>query len=727
ERPPVITDQVIPGNYVVGAVNGDFYGTIPIGIQILDGEILRTPIDKSTLGFDVNKSPMINIVNFSGVVKRSAVTATLDGINQTRATNQLILYNKYFGASTGTNVFGAEALIRPVGAWLVNDTLTCVVDTVVNSVGSMPIPTGKAVLSGHGVAQTFVNTNLHSGDTVKVYQGIAPALSRLKEMIGGFPKIVSNGVDYVDQGYSEESGPSHTYERHPRTAAGFSADSTKLYLVTVDGRQASSVGMTLHELATFMLRIGVHTGINFDGGGSTTMVVRGAVVNSPSDGGGERSVSNALLAISSAPIDTLSRILLNPKKYRIYRGDSFVYTVTRIDRYGNPIPLAPSLIRFQVSPNLGSIDSTGRFTAAMTPDSGNVYVRYNQFSDSAFVIIKSINRILLTPENVVTDTFRTVAFNARAFDPDGTERSITLSQYNWQSTDARVGTVDSSGVFKGKSSGMTLVIAKYLSLADTSQVRVEIGSGMRILDSLETLQGWTLSGINIDSAATSLSLQNGIATLGGRSLKISYSFMYNPNRLNYVRLDTDIPIFGVPDSIYLDVRADSAGHRVIYHVDDDNGEQFKVFSSRFIIPSAKFDTIRTALKNFIPASGGGSFNYPIRLRRIEIQLGSGRVAGNNYKGTICVDNLRISYPAQITSVSSSQEIPGAFILYQNYPNPFNPSTRIRFEVAGSGYVSLKVYDVLGREITTLVNEIKQRGTYEVEWDARGLASGVYFY
>src|SRR3990172_3347932 len=82
-----------PGHYAVGAVNGDFYGTIPIGIQILSGEILRTPIDKSTLGFDVNKSPMINIVNFSGVVKRSAVTATLDGINQTRATNQLILYN----------------------------------------------------------------------------------------------------------------------------------------------------------------------------------------------------------------------------------------------------------------------------------------------------------------------------------------------------------------------------------------------------------------------------------------------------------------------------------------------------------------------------------------------------------------------------------------------------------------------------------------------------------
>ncbi|HXF99221.1 MAG TPA: T9SS type A sorting domain-containing protein [Bacteroidota bacterium] len=75
----------------------------------------------------------------------------------------------------------------------------------------------------------------------------------------------------------------------------------------------------------------------------------------------------------------------------------------------------------------------------------------------------------------------------------------------------------------------------------------------------------------------------------------------------------------------------------------------------------------------------------------------------------------------------SQNAPFQFQLEQNYPNPFNPSTTIRFEVGGWGFVSLKVYDVLGREVATLVNDVKLPGSYQVQWDASNFASGVYFY
>ena len=71
-----------------------------------------------------------------------------------------------------------------------------------------------------------------------------------------------------------------------------------------------------------------------------------------------------------------------------------------------------------------------------------------------------------------------------------------------------------------------------------------------------------------------------------------------------------------------------------------------------------------------------------------------------------------------------------YILSQNYPNPFNPTTNIGFQIAsvsGGGFVSLKVYDVLGREVATLVNEEKPAGSYKVEFDASSLASGIYFY
>ncbi len=72
-------------------------------------------------------------------------------------------------------------------------------------------------------------------------------------------------------------------------------------------------------------------------------------------------------------------------------------------------------------------------------------------------------------------------------------------------------------------------------------------------------------------------------------------------------------------------------------------------------------------------------------------------------------------------------MPTDFILKQNYPNPFNPTTVISYQIPVSGNTTLKIYDVLGNEVATLVNEEKPAGSYEVNFDARGLSSGIYFY
>jgi len=85
----------------------------------------------------------------------------------------------------------------------------------------------------------------------------------------------------------------------------------------------------------------------------------------------------------------------------------------------------------------------------------------------------------------------------------------------------------------------------------------------------------------------------------------------------------------------------------------------------------------------------------------------------------------------INNISST--VPEKFALFQNYPNPFNPLTKIKFAVplnkGGERGLSIQliIYDLLGREIATLVNELLSPGTYEVEWDATGYTSGVYFY
>jgi hypothetical protein len=68
-----------------------------------------------------------------------------------------------------------------------------------------------------------------------------------------------------------------------------------------------------------------------------------------------------------------------------------------------------------------------------------------------------------------------------------------------------------------------------------------------------------------------------------------------------------------------------------------------------------------------------------------------------------------------------------FILYQNYPNPFNPVTKIRYKLGSRQFVLLKVFDLFGRETATLVNEQEPAGEYEIEFNASGLASGIYFY
>lgn len=89
----------------------------------------------------------------------------------------------------------------------------------------------------------------------------------------------------------------------------------------------------------------------------------------------------------------------------------------------------------------------------------------------------------------------------------------------------------------------------------------------------------------------------------------------------------------------------------------------------------------------------------------------------------------------VTDINEQENFPGEFTLYQNYPNPFNPSTKIKFSIPSviasgakqSQFITLKVYDVLGNEMTTLVNEEKEPGTYEVNFDASSLTSGMYFY
>ncbi len=96
-----------------------------------------------------------------------------------------------------------------------------------------------------------------------------------------------------------------------------------------------------------------------------------------------------------------------------------------------------------------------------------------------------------------------------------------------------------------------------------------------------------------------------------------------------------------------------------------------------------------------------------------------------------ISNPADDFPIDVTSVTDpavlTTEISDRFEVYQNYPNPFNPTTKIKYSIPQSSFVSLRVYDLLGEEIMTLVNEEKSIGNYEVEFNGSNLSSGIYFY
>jgi uncharacterized Ntn-hydrolase superfamily protein len=144
--------------------------------------------------------------------------------------------------------------------------------------------------------------------------------------------------------------------------------------------------------------------------------------------------------------------------------------------------------------------------------------------------------------------------------------------------------------------------------------------------------------------------------------------------------------------------------------------------------------------------GDGTYQAAITA---PIAIGTDSISANVISGTDTVSifwNAVVTY-VNPTSVSENPISPDHFYLYQNSPNPFNPSTKIKYsvpasvmlnsfqhlnsetpnQVRGDYFVTLKIYDVLGNEVATLVNEEKSAGSYEVEFNAAGLTSGIYFY
>jgi exopolysaccharide biosynthesis protein len=301
---------------VIGAINGDFFNLttgVPDNLQVVDGELIKSSgSTHSLIGFTDGKVPFVSYnSNTNTLVASGGATAAITQINKARTTEDLVLYNRFQGGSTGTDTTGTEIKIAPVRGWKANAAVDCTVLAKVGpGSGNMTFTTGQAVLSGTGTGSTFLTNNVNVGDTITLILDGSDTAENVPQAIGSFPKIVENGLNCVAASIAHEGSLSHFTESRVRSGIGFSADKKTLHMLVVqkfplptDG--SSPQGMTVDELANFMIsQLGIYTGVNQDGGGSSTLVANGVIKNVPTDATGERDVSNSLLVyLASRTLD----------------------------------------------------------------------------------------------------------------------------------------------------------------------------------------------------------------------------------------------------------------------------------------------------------------------------------------------------------------------------------------------------------------------------------------
>lgn len=293
---PVLSNGVIQGlepllpmaerSRAIAAVNGSYFGLDGsiIGLMKIDGEIASTPeLPRTALGILPNGNLFIDQVRYEGKIELpEGKTAAIHAVNRERGENELVLYNALYASATGCNQHGMEYII-------LNGKVTAV------NPGNSPIPPDGVVLSAHGTAARMLS-GLKVGDAVKVQQTLGTEWDKTQHALGAGPMLVKNNSVFLTTKI-EEFGSDVAGGRAPRTAIGLKEDG-HILAVVVDGRQDSSIGMSLLEMALFMQELGARDAMNLDGGGSSEMVIKGKIINKPSDKR-ERRVGNGLVIIPS--------------------------------------------------------------------------------------------------------------------------------------------------------------------------------------------------------------------------------------------------------------------------------------------------------------------------------------------------------------------------------------------------------------------------------------------
>jgi exopolysaccharide biosynthesis protein len=271
----------------IAGINASFFKPptgLPLGALIVDGEYYTGPIfNRVALVIDRYNRAYLDVIRLHAYcIIPGNIRLNIQNINQPRlSTEGYMLYNSKWTS--------------PVPKTLKNELQIAVVQNKViqKTTGALRVPENGYVITG---------PNKDAFKAIKVYDSIdiqvhtVSKVPNIKHAIGAGPYLLKEGNVYID--CASQKFAFSPYTKDPRSAAGITADN-HLLLVTVDGRQKNSIGMSFHQLAHFMKSLGVVNAMNLDGGSSTQMSINGKIVNNPTIRGGTP-VSTAIIVKEAA-------------------------------------------------------------------------------------------------------------------------------------------------------------------------------------------------------------------------------------------------------------------------------------------------------------------------------------------------------------------------------------------------------------------------------------------
>lgn len=394
---------------------------------------------------------------------------------------------------------------------------------------------GYVVLATMG-DDKYLKDNFKVGDPVDFDITLSVDSTNMKTALTGGTLLVKDGNVITNFTHS----PTAPSTRAPRTAVGTTADGKTLLIVAVDGRASGgSIGMTQAELAAYMKELGCANAINFDGGGSTTMLAREAgtaglsLINTPSDGF-ERGVSASLGVFSIGPKGPVDSLLVTAYENNVFVNTSRAFTAKGLDKYLNPVEIDQKDITWSVSGVTGSFKEnvfypTSAGEAVITAKIGD-----NVVGTCPISVLSAPVKVALNYDTLNTQPESQTTLVLKGWNKNGYSASIPPAHIKWGVV-GKAGTIDSN-VFTAGKTGTGYISASIAGVSVYCPVSIRQPGIKKVLDEFSE------KSLIVDLSAKSVTGKYNQATNAYKSApysgKLTYDFTkeVNNDRAAYINL-----------------------------------------------------------------------------------------------------------------------------------------------------------------------------------------------